>query len=355
MEKKKWIPKAEHVPAKTTLEAMADRHLQNDWPIPAEIARPMEIQNPPKLDALKLLKLMMFKSGPLMAERNKTHTFYLSDINDHPGFKRHHTLKSVDLLCEELMQYIVTTREDIHFDKGVMLQYARSNSNKQGRVVISYIFGEKFIKLVEESTIFTLLDCTSVFYFENRYSMFVYDYVASFYKLKTKRNNKFTLTEFRKMCGIPKDKYPEFSEFKRRVIDPIFEDIALHVGNFSLTYETERTGKPVTHIILSWKENMPQQKMQYDAVHKHHNPPPLIHINSTKFYESFPNDIKDHANESWKEFCHSKLNITNYPHFHNLFKMYAKDMNISLYDPFIKNQISIFAKEHYDPEFSFVG
>ena len=349
----KWKP-TQHVPATSTLEAMTDRHLQNEWPIPSEIARPLEIENPPTLDGQKLLKYMMFKSGPHLSDRNTTHSFYLSDINDHPGFKHQHNLKSMEKICKQLQKFIVTTRNDIHFDSGVILQHAKSSSNSDGRVVISYIFGEKFIKLVQESEIYTLIDCSSIFYFENKYSMAIYDFIASIYKIQTYHSHKMTLLEFRKMIGLPKDKYPDFSELKRRIIDPSMEDIKSHVHNFSLRYDTERTGMKTTHIEFFFKNLRPQQTDNEKAMNNPFIPAHTDSKSSTKFYLTFPFDIKEKSNDSWREYCTQKLEIKNYTHFHTQFKMYAKDMKLSLFHPNIQIEVSDFAKQYYDPDFKIV-
>ncbi len=342
------------VPAKSTLEAIKDREQFNEFAIPSEIARPLEIINPPSLDGQKLLKYMMFKAGWNMKKRNFEHSFYLSELKDHPGIKKHYNLKEADALCAQLMNFIATTRDGLHFDKGVMLQYARSNSNKHGRIVITYIFGEKFIRLLEESLIYTLIDCSSVFYFKNRHSMQIYDFVASFHRMRRKSCHEFTLEDFRKLLGLKDSQYSEFAELKRRVLDPTMKDIEKYVSQFSLSYQTERTGKPITHIILYWSSNCKQEKMEYEIQQNNYIPGESIKLSSLEFYSSFPSDLNKPANESWREFCTQELNIKSYSHFHGLFKMYIKDTEQSLSDPQIKDIAVKFANEHYDENLKYV-
>lgn len=332
-----------------TLAVIEQKENTSNIVLPAEICRPIELYDPPSLEGQKLLKFMIKNAGSNITKENYRHDFFLSDLNANPDFNRNYTVRTIEKVLVELMRFRVTLREGTNFSSGVMIQIADSLSTNQGRILITYRFGNQFSILVKQSKMYSVIDSATVYSFTSKHSMPIYDFVNSVYKInKNYTEEKFSLDEFRKMMGIPPEKYPDFNELHRNVLDPAFEDTNPKISDFGWTYKTHKAGKKVSHISIMWVNHKAQDTMISEANQK---PFPLEHWKSAtdNQYNYFPINLSDQANEVWQEYALQILRIKQYSKLHEQFVKTLRWRRIEPNVPDIKQLFTEFATDEFDP------
>lgn len=327
----------------TTRQAIIDRHKADKFAVPTEITRTREILNPPTLEAQKLFKYMIQQSGKHITE-HKTHQFFLSDLNDHEAFAQHNR-KSLKKLFSQLLNFAVITTEGLNFSMGTMLQEAHTKDTQDGRILISYEFGTKFIKMVKDSQLFTIIDSSAVFHFKHAHTMQLYDFIASVYKIPTYKSKRFTIREYKKMLGISTTSYPRVPELKRSVIDPTFKDLNEHVESFSASYTTEKTGRKTTHIIISWEKSKPKADQISDQIKQTTENLKSYKKRSINPMTSFRPTTD--LNDPWRIHCQNTLGIKNFSDFKRKFPIWITHKRYTLDHPDIIQLAKQFAETDY--------
>ncbi len=325
-----------------TRQAIIDRHQYGKFAVPTEITRTQRIINPPSIEAQKLFKYMIQQSGKHITE-DKTHSFFLSDLNDHDGFS-HHDRKSLEKLFEQLTAFILVTTTGLNFHIGTMLTEAHSADTLDGKILISYEFGTKFKKMVKDSQLYTIIDASAVFKFKHAHTMQLYDYIAAVYKIPTYKEQKLSLLEFKELLGIPDYRYPDFFELHRKVIIPSINDLNQNVESFSTSYQTIKTGKKVTHIILSWKKTKSKQDQITDQIKQ-----TTENLNSYKPKKDHMKSFHPSKNldDPWRIHCLNILGIQNFTNFKINFPKWLKYKKLPLDHPNIIQLAKQFAETEY--------
>jgi hypothetical protein len=247
-----------------TLDVARDRAFdQTQTVMPAEVSRGIYMRNAPSLAALKLMHLMIGTAGGRMADPVR-HEIRLSDIRRIDGMDNH-SRASLTPLFEELRA--VTIREgnpEVDTDRiviGGLLDHAVLDRKDpvSGDTLLSWYFGRSFIEMAERSNHWAILDRQTVFHLGSKYSVLLFQHIASLVNLDHVVAKTFTVPELRAVLGIPQGKLERFSNLNQRVIQPAISEIN-QLSRLILTATPNKIGRTVASVTISWKKKPQEQK-----------------------------------------------------------------------------------------------
>jgi len=241
---------------KTTQVADDRAYDQTKTVIPAEVAQGVYMQNAPSLRALKLFHLMIATAGGRMAD-DVSHKIRLSDINKIEGMVRHDR-KTITPLFGELSAATL-----IHDDKekkrvtiGGLLdetQIDYSEEDATGDLLVKWTFRKTFQKMARDSNHWAILDRQAVFHLGSKYSVLLFQNIASLQNLKHKNSKRFTVSELRAVFGIPVGKLSRFSNLKQKALLPALVEINSDVTRLHLTVTYHKIGRTVAEVEIAWE------------------------------------------------------------------------------------------------------
>lgn len=238
-----------------TLEVAADRAFdQTKTVLPAEVARGVYMRNAPSLQALKLMHLMIASAGGRMADEVE-HRIRLSDIRKIDGM-RNHDRASLTPLFGELAAAVLTHDDP---DKmvvtiGGLLDEAKIDYRHEasGDLLVSWWFRRTFRRMAAESNHWAILDRQTVFHLGSKYSVLLFQHVASLVNLDHIQSKTFTVQELRSLLGVPEGKLDRFSHFNSRAIQPSIAEIN-QLSRLTLTATPNKIGRTVASVTISWQ------------------------------------------------------------------------------------------------------
>lgn len=223
---------------------------------PAEVARGVYMRNAPSLAALKLLHLMIDTAGGLMAS-SVLHEIRLADIRKIEGMDNH-TRASLTPLFEELRAVVIRqgnpTDDADRVEIGGVLDQAVLNRKDpiSGDTLISWYFGRSFMEMAEKSDHWAIIDRQTVFHLGSRYSVLLYQHIASLVKLDWIVVKTFTIPELRALLAVPIGKLDRFADLNRRAIQPAIAEIN-HLSRLTLTATPNKIGRTVASVTIGWQ------------------------------------------------------------------------------------------------------
>lgn len=251
-----------------TLDVAADRAFdQTKTILPAEVARGVYMRNAPSLQALKLMHLMIATAGGRMADEVE-HRMRLSDIRKIEGM-RNHDRASLTPLFGELAAAVLTHDDP---DKmvvtiGGLLDEAKIDYRHEasGDLVVSWWFRRTFRRMAAESNHWAILDRQTVFHLGSKYSVLLFQHIASLVNLDHIEAKTFTVPELRSLLGVPEGKLERFSHLNSRAIQPSIDEIN-HLSRLTLTATPNKIGRSVASVRISWqvKEDPGVMKRELD-------------------------------------------------------------------------------------------
>ena len=211
-----------------TLQVAADRaYDQSKTVLPAEVARGVYMRNAPSLRALKLMHLMISTAGGRMAQ-DVRHEMRLSDIRRIEGMA-HHDRESLKPLFEELRAAVLTYDDPqaMRYTIGGLLDQAVVDYRHElsGDVLVSWFFGRMFRDMAERSNHWAILDRQTVFHLGSKYSVLLFQHVASLVNLNHIASKTFSVGELRAVLGVQDGKLDRFSNLNQRVLQPAIAEI----------------------------------------------------------------------------------------------------------------------------------
>ena len=239
-----------------TIDVARDRAFdQTKTVMPTEMSRGVYMRNAPSLAALKLMHLMIGTAGGRMADPVR-HEIRLSDIRRIDGMDNH-SRASLTPLFEELRA--VTIREgnpEVDADRvviGGLLDHAVLDRKDpvSGDTLLSWYFGRSFIEMAERSNHWAILDRQTVFHLGSKYSVLLFQHIASLVNLDHVAAKTFTVPELRAVLGIPEGKLERFSNFNQRVIQPAVAEIN-QLSRLTLTATPRKVGRTVANVEIAW-------------------------------------------------------------------------------------------------------
>ena len=252
-----------------TIEVAAERaYDQTKTVLPAEVARGVYMENAPSLRALKLMHLMIGTAGGRMAD-DVLHNMRLSDIRKIEGMA-HHDQQSLKPLFVELRAATIIHEkpEQSTWTIGGLLDEATVDYRHEltGDVLISWSFGRTFRRMAQESNHWAILDRQAVFHLGSKYSVLLFQHIASLQNLKHVTSKRFTVSELRAVFGIPEGKVKRFADLKKDVLVVAISEINSDLTRLYLTAAYHKVGRTVSEVEIAWevKENLTKVRAEQD-------------------------------------------------------------------------------------------
>ena len=246
-----------HSMGKTT-EVAADRARdQAKTVLPAEVARGVYIAHPPSAQALKLMHLLIAQAGGRMAE-DVQHELRLSGIRKNEGM-RNHDRASLEILFSELSAatLIHDAKEKRRVTIGGLLDRAQIDYRDEGTtgdLLVTWWFGGAFRSMAEKSCHWAIMDRQTIFALRSKYSILLFQHIASLVNLKHTNSKTFTVPELRSMFGISEGKSKRFSDLKRNIIKAAIAEIN-QLSRLTLTATSNKIGRTVASVTIAWAIN----------------------------------------------------------------------------------------------------
>lgn len=247
---------------KTTKVAADRAYDQTKTVLPAEVARGVYMQNAPSLRALKLMHLMIATAGGRMAEEVQ-HILRLSDIRKIDGMANHDR-RSITPLFGELSAatLIHDDSEKKRVTIGGLLDEAQIDYREEGvtgDLVVTWYFRRTFRNMAEKSNHWAILDRQTVFHLGSKYSVLLFQHIASLANLAHVTSKTFTVAELRALFGVPEGKLARFSHLNSRALQPSIEEIS-QLSRLTLSATPNKIGRTVTSVTIAWSEKAAEQK-----------------------------------------------------------------------------------------------
>ena len=238
-----------------TLDVARDRAFdQSSTVLPAEVARGVYMRNAPSLAALKLMHLMIGTAGGRMAE-DVRHEMRLADIRKIDGMDNH-TRASLTPLFEELAAAVLThdDPEKMVVTFGGLLDEARIDYRHEvsGDLLVTWWFRRTFRRMAAESNHWAILDRQTVFHLGSKYSVMLFQHIASLVNLDHVTAKTFTVPELRAVLGIPVGKIKRFADLKKDVLTPAIAEIN-QLSRLTLTATPNKIGRTVASVTIGWQ------------------------------------------------------------------------------------------------------
>jgi hypothetical protein len=253
---------------KTTQVAEDRAYDQTKTVLPSEVAQGVYMENAPSLRALKLMHLMIGTAAGRMAD-DATHQMRLSDVRGIEGMA-HHDQQSLKPLFAELRAATIIhdKPEQSTWTIGGLLDEATVDYRHEltGDVLISWSFGRTFRRMARESNHWAILDRQAVFHLGSKYSVLLFQHIASLQNLKHVTSKRFTVQELRAVFGVTHDKMARFSNFNTWAIKPAIAEINSDLTRLHLTATYHKIGRTVAEVEIAWevKEDLTKVKAELD-------------------------------------------------------------------------------------------
>ena len=237
-----------------TLQVAADRaYDQSKTVLPAEVARGVYMRNAPSLRALKLMHLMISTAGGRMAQ-DVRHEMRLSDIRRIEGMA-HHDRESLKPLFEELRAAVLTYDDPqaMRYTIGGLLDQAVVDYRHElsGDVLVSWFFGRMFRDMAEKSNHWAILDRQTVFHLGSKYSVLLFQHIASLAGMDRIDAKTFTIPELRTLLAVPEGKLERFSNLNTWALKPAVAEIN-QLSRLTLTVTPKKVGRTVAAVEIAW-------------------------------------------------------------------------------------------------------
>ncbi len=330
--------------SQTYLQVATDRNGHQKTPIPTEIARFDEIQNPPSLIAQKLFQYMVHIASDKIADDTE-HSFELKNFKLKDGVSNFTTQDLIRFYSELMKCILISTTIDGNFYMGTLVDLAQSRKNLDGTVTITFRFGTAFRYMASKSTHWTLIDQIAVYRFTHAKTILLYNHIQSLRGLKYKTHKTFSLDELKMVLGFNRTQYSRMSAFRRTCLEPIQLDINSHVKEFKLRFEYIKNNQTITHIRIYWDTPEKRSKQILERT-KSITKNLKTHKSAPNPMNSFPNK-RGLVDDPWRQHCINVLGIKNFTDFRIKFNKWLKYFNHKNDDPHIIQLAKKFAETDY--------
>jgi hypothetical protein len=250
-----------------TTQIAADRaYDETKTVLPSEVARGVYIENAPGAEALKLMHLLIGKAGGRMAD-DVRHELRLADIKKIDGM-RNHTRATLRKLFVELAGAVIVfddTEAQCEIIGGFLdrakLDYRHEVSDD---LLVAWWFGGAFREMAEKSCHFAILDRQTVFALSSKYSILLFQHVASLVNLDHVTSKTFTVAELRAVLGVPDGKMNRFADLRRFALEAAIAEIN-QTSRLTLTATPRKIGRTVASVTIAWEEKPLEAKREAKA------------------------------------------------------------------------------------------
>lgn len=252
-----------------TTQVAADRaYDQTKTVLPSEVAQGVYMEHAPSLRALKLMHLMIGTAGGRMAD-DIMHQMRLSDVKKIDGMQNHTRQTIVPLFAELRAATIIHDDvEKMRVTIGGLLDETTVDYRHEisGDILISWGFGRTFRRMAAESNHWAILDRQAVFHLGSKYSVLLFQHIASLQNLKHVTSKRFSVAEIRSVLGVPDGKLAQFSNLNLRALKPAISEINSDLTRLHLTATYHKIGRTVAEVEIAWevKEDLSKVKAELD-------------------------------------------------------------------------------------------
>lgn len=237
-----------------TLEVATDRAFdQTKTVLPAEVARGVYMRNPPRLQALKLMHLMIATAGGRMADEVQ-HQIRLSEIRKIEGMKNHDR-QSLMPLFEDLAAAVLThdDPEKKTATIGGLMDETRIDYRDEvsGDLLVTWWFGRTFRRMAAESNHWAIIDRQTVFHLGSKYSVLLFQHISSLLNLDRVSSKTFSIPELRAALGVAEGKLDRFANLKAWALTPAIDEIN-QLSRITLIAIPNKVGRTVASVTISW-------------------------------------------------------------------------------------------------------
>ena len=248
---------------KKTTQIAADRaYNETKTVLPAEVARGVYIENPPSAEALKLMHLLIGRASGRMAD-DVRHELRLADIKKIDGMRNHSrtTLRKLFVELSGAVMVFDDTEAQCEIIGGFLdrakLDYRHEVSDD---LLVAWWFGGAFREMAEKSCHWAILDRQTVFALSSKYSILLFQHIASMVNFDHVTSKTFTVAELRSVLGVPDGKMPRWNDVNRFALKPAIAEVN-QTSRLTLTATPHKIGRTVAKVKIAWEEK-PQEAKQ---------------------------------------------------------------------------------------------
>lgn len=243
-----------------TVERMASNRADKASVVyPAEIGRAeWALDNPPSAVGLKLLLLAVSALGEAVAD-DVIHKLPMPLLRQVPGVAG----MSKDDLIGVLRGLVVASATlDLPDAKrpgcgtvaiGALVSYAEIDCDEASILEVRLRFGDVFRKMLAASELFAIIDRALALSMKSRYSVLLYQFIATHWRKKHVQQIKLPLVDLRRIFALEVGSYPQFKALNQRVISSAVSELSA-ASPYTLTAKPYFEGtRAVAGIVLSWQ------------------------------------------------------------------------------------------------------
>lgn len=141
-----------------------------------------------------------------------------------------------------------------------------SEEDATGDLLVKWTFRQTFRNMARDSNHWEILDQQAVFHLGSKYSVLLFQHIASLQNLKHKNSKRFSILELRALFGIPKGTLSCFADLNKWAIQPAMTEINSDLTRLHLTVTFHKIGRTVAEIEIAWevKEDLTKVKDELD-------------------------------------------------------------------------------------------
>lgn len=239
-----------------TTDVASDRAYDDSKTVlPAEFARGVYIRHVPSAQALKLMHLMIAVAGARMAD-DVMHEISGADIRQIKGIRKHSKESLVPLFAEIRAVTIIyddTLTKEVTI--GGFLDTAKVDYryDDHGEIKIRWWFSRSFRETAADSTHWAIMDRQTVFALRSKYSIQLFQHIASRTGQRFKNSERFSVHNLRAILAVPEGKLMRFADLNRRALAPAIDEIN-QLSRFTLSVRPIMDGRYIHEVEVSWEE-----------------------------------------------------------------------------------------------------
>lgn len=243
-----------------TIERMAENGPNNRKVIyPAEIGRAeWSLDHPPSAVGLKLLLLLVSALGDDVAV-DMVHDVPLTLLRQVPGVAGMSKDDLWHVLLDLARVQACLDLRDPHnprsgiLSAGSLLSGVNLGYSNEAFTSCTVRFGHVFRQMVASSELFAIIDRALALSMKSRYSLLLYQFLATHWRKDHQRQIKLSLIELRRVFALQPTAYNQFKSLNQRVIAPAVSEISA-ASPFALTAKPYYEGsRAVAGVVLSWE------------------------------------------------------------------------------------------------------
>lgn len=242
-----------------TIERMATNRADKASVVyPAEIGRAeWSLDNPPSAVGLKLLLLVVSALGDAVAD-DVVHDLPVTLLRQVPGLSGMSKDGLENVLLDLARVHARLDQRDPDNPKrgvvsfGALLSTVRIHYSDEAVLSCHVRFGDVFRDMVKASELFAVIDRALALSMKSRYSLLLYQFVATHWRKDHQRQIKLPLMDLRRIFAVSSDQYSAFGKLKEKALSPALAEISAS-SPYTLTAKPYYEGsRAIAGVVLSW-------------------------------------------------------------------------------------------------------